>query len=295
MKNKHFTIDQISDQSGRVAIVTGSSSGLGLETARVLAAKNAEVIIAVRNLTKGRDARQQILDECIKANVKVMHLDLADLASIEGFAGQYKADYARLDLLINNAGVMVPPLGHTKNGFELQLGTNHFGHFALTGHLIQLLKQTQGSRIVNVSSMAHKFGNIDFNDLGWEHRKYKPWRAYGDSKIANLYFTFALARRLADGNPVVAAAHPGWSATKLQRHTPLTSAMNHLFAQNAAMGALPSLYAALASDVQSADFFGPGGLMEMKGYPKMVRSNTQIADNDCVHFMKVNLSPILLF
>lgn len=273
MKTKKWNFNDITDQTGRVAVVTGSSSGIGLETARVLAAKNAEVIIAVRNRTKGQKAKGTILQKHPEARLKVMLLDLADLASVEDFAGQFKSQYHRLDLLINNAGVMVPPHEHTVYGFELQLGTNHLGHFALTAHLFSILKKTRGSRVVNVSSMGHRVGNIDFDDLQWTRRKYKKWRAYGDSKIANLYFTYALARKLDNGQPVVVAAHPGWTATDLQRHTPTTSAMNYLFAQNTEMGALPTLYAALAHDVQKADFFGPAGFMEMKGYPKKVTSN----------------------
>jgi NAD(P)-dependent dehydrogenase (short-subunit alcohol dehydrogenase family) len=272
-KNK-WNIDNIADQKGKIAIVTGSSSGLGLETARVLAMKNATVIAAVRNLKKGQAAVQTIKTDAPDANVRLMELDLADLSSVRRFAKAFKREYTRLDLLINNAGVMVPPYSQTVDGFELQMGTNHLGHFALTGLLIDLIEQSPGSRVVNVSSMAHKMGRPDVDDLDWQKRKYKKWQAYGDSKMANLYFTYALHKKLGNGNAnvIVAAAHPGWTATDLQRNTPLASALNCFFAQKPDMGALPTLYAATAPDVKGADFFGPDGFMEMKGHPKKVQS-----------------------
>ena len=274
MQMKKWNIDNIADQKGRIAIVTGSSSGLGLETARVLAIKNAIVIVAVRNLKKGQAAIDMIMRAIPHADVHVMELDLADLASVRRFADRFIDEYSQLDLLINNAGVMVPPYSQTADGFELQMGTNHLGHFALTGLLIDLLQKTPGSRVVNVSSMAHKMGRLDLNDLDWRKRKYKKWQAYGDSKIANLYFTYALDKKLenAASEVTVAAAHPGWTATELQRNTSLASALNHIFAQNPAMGALPTLYAATAPDVKGADFFGPSGFMEIKGYPQKVTS-----------------------
>ena len=274
MKQKKWDINDIADQKGRVAIVTGSSSGIGFETARVLALKNATVIVAVRNLSKGQAAADKIIGEYQHANVTVMQLDLADLASVRTFATEFKQQYSRLDLLINNAGVMVPPHSQTRDGFELQLGTNHFGHFALTGLLIDLIKQTPNSRVVNVSSAAHAWGKLDFEDLQWEKRKYKKWQAYGDSKIANLYFTYELQRRLGNGNAhvTVAAAHPGWTATDLQRNTLLASGLNYFFAQQIDMGALPTLYAATSPDVEGAGYYGPSGFREMKGYPKRVES-----------------------
>ena len=274
MKQQKWDINNITDQKGRVAIVTGSSSGLGFETARVLAFKNTTVIVAVRNLSKGRTAAGKIISEFQNADVKVMELDLADLSSIRKFAGKFKKDYSRLDLLINNAGVMVPPHTLTRDGFELQLGTNHLGHFALTGLLIDLIKKTHTSRVVNLSSAAHTWGKLDFDDLHWEKRKYKKWQAYGDSKIANLYFTYVLQKRLDNefSSVIVAAAHPGWTATELQRNTLLVSILNFIFAQKIEMGALPTLYAATAADVKGAEFYGPCGFREMRGYPKKVTS-----------------------
>lgn len=275
MKKNSWNSENIGNQTGRVAIVTGSSSGIGLETARVLASKGAEVIMAVRNMQKGEEALAEIKVIEREVDITLMVLDLASLSSVERFASAFKINYDRLDLLINNAGVMAPPYSKTLDGFELQFGTNHLGHFALTGHLMELLMATTGSRVVNVSSAAHNFGNIDFSDLGWQRRKYKKWRAYGDSKIANLYFTYELRRRYgANENHVTfAAAHPGWTATDLQRHTGLVSFLNHFFSQNIPMGALPTLYAATANDVESGDYYGPSGFQEMKGYPKKVKSN----------------------
>lgn len=226
-------------------------------------------------MEKGNAAAKKIKDGYKDAKVKVMEVDLARLESVRFFADNFAKNYSQLDLLINNAGVMVPPYSKTADGFELQLGTNHLGHFALTGLLIDLLIKTQGSRVVNVSSNAHKIGKLDFGDLNWEKRKYKKWKSYGDSKISNLYFTYQLQQRLDDVKADVFAAtsHPGWTATELQRHTGLMSALNNFFAQGIDMGALPTLYAAVGPDVKSGDYFGPSGFLEMKGYPKKAESN----------------------
>jgi len=202
-----------------VAIVTGSSSGIGYETARVLAEKKASVIVAVRNLKKGNAAADKIISQHPNADVKVIELDLANMESIRNFAAEFKNNYSRLDLLINNAGVMMPPYSKTADGFELQFGTNHLGHFALTGLLLDLIKTTPDSRIVNVSSSAHNYGDLDLEDLNWEKRPYKKMKSYGDSKIANLYFTYELQKRVDrdGGNPLVAASHPGCSAYSVCR------------------------------------------------------------------------------
>src|SRR5262249_52655994 len=256
MTNEKWTTEKIADQTGSVIIVTGSSSGIGCEAARILANKNAEVIIAVRNLEKGNAAAAKIRPQNEKATVRVMRLDLADLSSIRTFADEFKANYSRLDRLINNAGVMIPPYSKTDDGFELQFGTNHLGHFALTAQLIDTLNKTEGSRIVNVSSGAHRYGNIDFGDLTWEKRPYKAWRAYGDSKIANLYFTLELSRRLRDAGSrvIVTAAHPGWTATDLQRHTGFVNFLNGFLAQDISMGTLPTLRAAYDADASGGDY-----------------------------------------
>jgi NAD(P)-dependent dehydrogenase (short-subunit alcohol dehydrogenase family) len=275
MPKKKWDSRDIPDQKERIAIVTGASSGIGYETARVLAEKNAKVIIAVRSLQKGNAAAEQILSQHPNADIRVMELDLASLKSVRKFAGEFKKSYSRLDLLINNAGVMIPPYGKTVDGFELQFGTNHLGHFALTGLLLELINVTPGSRIVNVASSAHKYGKLDFNDLNWQKRRYKKMRAYGDSKIANLYFTYELQKRLEKNGEktIVIASHPGWTATELQRYSRLISFLNNYFAQNIKMGALPTLYAAVGEDVKGSDYYGPSRLREMRGYSKKVESN----------------------
>ncbi len=271
----NWNTDNIPDQNGKIAIVTGSSSGIGYETARVLANKNAKVIIAVRNLEKGEKAKSKIINQNSNAEIEVMNLDLADLNSVKSFSDSFKQKYSQLDLLINNAGVMIPPYSKTKDGFELQMGTNHFGHFALTLQLIDLIKNTPNSRIVNVASNAHKYGKINFNDLNWEKRKYKPMRSYGDSKIANLYFTSELAKKLNnnENNIIVTAAHPGWTATDLQRYSKLFEFMNGLFAMKSEQGALPTLRAAIDNNVKNGDYYGPDGWQGWRGYPVKVDPN----------------------
>lgn len=275
MKNEKWKAEDIPNQKGRVAIVTGSSSGIGFEAARVLAEKGASVIIAVRNLDKGNKAAEKILGQNKAAHISVMELDLANLESIKKFAETFRNNYSRLDLLINNAGVMIPPFSKTADGFELQFGTNHLGHFALTGRLLDLLVNTEGARIVNVSSGAHKVGNLDFDDLTWEKRNYSGWRAYGDSKIANIYFTYELDRQLKENNLdlLTTAAHPGWTATELQRHAGLIEVLNGFFAQDIMMGALPTLRAAIENGLKGAEYFGPRGFMELRGYPVEVGTN----------------------
>jgi len=270
-----WNIDQIPEQSGRVVIVTGSSSGIGYEAARVLANKNAKVIIAVRNKEKGGKALQQIKEQNTNADVTVKILDLANLDSVQKFTVEFKRNYDHLDLLINNAGVMMPPYSKTANGFELQFGTNHLGHFALTLQLLDLIDKTENSRIVNVSSNAHKYGKINFDDLNWEKRKYKAMTSYGDSKIANLYFTYELQKKLQEkGSKIlVTAAHPGWTATDLQRHSGLFEFLNGFFAMNIEQGTLPTLRAAIDDSANSGDYFGPDGWQEWRGYPVKVESN----------------------
>ncbi|MBE9258451.1 SDR family NAD(P)-dependent oxidoreductase [Dolichospermum sp. LEGE 00246] len=276
MKNEKWNTENILSQKGRIVIVTGSSSGIGYETARVLANKQASVIIAVRNLEKGNKALAKIIQQNKDADVRVMELDLANLASVKNFAENFQKNYSRLDLLINNAGVMIPPYSKTTDGFELQFGTNHLGHFALTGQLLKLLISTKASRIVNVSSGAHNFGKLDFDDLNWEKRNYAQWTAYGDSKLANLYFTYELDRKLKEQgiNTLVTASHPGWTATELQRTAgDVMKYLNGIFAQDITMGALPTLRAAIEEGLKGAEYFGPNGFMEISGYPVKVESN----------------------
>ena len=271
MKTRWTSAD-IPDQSGRVAIVTGSNSGIGFEAARELARKGARVVLACRSVDRGQEARERILAETPGADVEVMQLDLADLDQVREFSRAFLERFDRLDLLINNAGVMVPPEGRTKQGSELQFGINHIGHFALTGRLLGLLLSTPGARVVTVSSQAHRQGKMEFDDLDFERRGYRPQAAYGQSKLANLLFTFELDRRLtaARADVMAVAAHPGWTVTNLQRHSRLIQALNPLFGMDQAQGALPTLRAATAPDVKGSDYFGPSGFLEMRGYPRRV-------------------------
>ena len=219
MKKENWNESNIPDQSGKIFIVTGPTSGLGEETARVLSRKNATIIMAARNINKAESVANEILEENKNAKIDIEELDLSSLESVKNFSQLIIKKYKSLDCLINNAGIMACPYSKTKDGFEVQMGTNHLGHFALTGQLISLLKKTPNSRVVNVSSIAHTSGNIDFDDLNWEKRKYRTWSAYSDTKLANLYFTYELSRKLEDdkGNPIILASHPGWTATDLQR------------------------------------------------------------------------------
>jgi len=275
MSKVNWDATNIPDQKGKVIVVTGATSGIGKQAAKVLALKNGKVILAVRNTDKGDKTAEEFRSEYNKADVEVRKLDLSKLNSVRAFAKGFSKDYKQLDVLINNAGVMMPPFSKTEDGFELQFGTNHLGHFALTGLLLPLLKKTKDSRIVVVSSSAHAFGNINFDDLTWENRRYITHRAYGDSKIANLYFTYELARRLKDegGNPRVTAAHPGWTATDLQRHAGVLMFLNKILAQSIEMGTLPTLRAAYDEQANPGDFFGPKGLTHMRGYPQVQKSN----------------------
>jgi NAD(P)-dependent dehydrogenase (short-subunit alcohol dehydrogenase family) len=281
-----WTPADIPDQTGRTIIVTGANSGIGLEAARALAAAGAHVVLACRDPSKAADAAAEVGRAAPGAGVEVRLLDLASLASIRDFAKGFADGHERLDVLINNAGVMAIPRRTTADGFEMQLGTNHLGHFALTGLLFERLLATEGSRVVNVSSTAHRAGRIDFDDLQSE-RRYSRWGAYGQSKLANLLFTFELSRRL-DGAQWTAACHPGWASTNLQLAGArmegsrwlemLATGMNRLFGQDAAMGALPTLYAATAPDVEGGDYIGPDGFAETWGYPKKVGSSARSRD-----------------
>jgi len=277
---KKWTLDSMPDQTGRVVIVTGANTGIGFETAVALAAKNATVVMACRNREKAEDAIAKISELSPGADLEFIELDLASLASVERFADTFRAGHNRLDLLINNAGVMIPPFGTTADGFELQFGCNHLGHFALTGRLLDLIEATPGGRVVNVSSMAHRRGKMDFDNLNAE-MGYSAMPAYGQSKLANLLFTFELQRRLeAKGSTVlVTAAHPGWTGTDLQRHSGFIRFLNLFFAQTPPMGALPTLRAATDSETEGGDYFGPKGIYEMRGYPVKV-GTTSAAKNE---------------
>lgn len=277
-----WTEDDIPDQSGRVALVTGANSGLGFETARALAQHGAHVVMACRNAAKAADAERRINALEPSGSVEVLLTDMADLDSIAGSVAQFAAAHDRLDLLVNNAGIMATPKGQTAQGFEQQLGVNHLGHFALTAPLLPLLFAAgEGSRIVSVSSNAHKFGTMNFGDL-MSDKRYSPWGAYGQSKLANLLFTAELQRRLvAGGHPTIAvAAHPGGSRTELGKESAggivstmfrvMRPVMNATMSQSAAMGALPQLHAGVAAGVVGDDYYGPDGIGEMRGHPRKV-------------------------
>jgi len=284
-----WTEVDIPDQTGRVALVTGANSGLGFETARALAQHGAHVVLACRNADRAADAEARINTLEPSGSVEVLLTDMADLDSIAGAAAQFRAAHDRLDLLINNAGVMATPQGTTAQGFELQLGVNHLGHFALTALLLPALAAA-GSRVVNVSSNAHKFGKMNFDDLMGE-RKYSPWGAYGQSKLANILFTRELQRRFvaAGAETIATVAHPGASTTELGKDSPggfLSTLMSvsrplteKLLSQSAAMGALPQLRAAVGASVEGGDYYGPDGMGEMKGHPRKV-GMTDRAKND---------------
>ena len=273
-----WTVANAPDQAGRVAVVTGANTGLGYETAAALASRGARVVLAVRNLDKGKAAADLILRRTPGADVSLQELDLTSLASIEDAAEQLRADLAKIDLLINNAGVMMTPKGTTKDGFELQFGTNHLGHFAFTGRLLDRVLAAPGSRVVTVSSIGHRFGRIRFDDLQSE-RRYSRLGAYGQSKLANLLFTYELQRRLAGTQTTAAAAHPGGSSSELSRYVP--SALQMAFKtleQSTEMGALPTLRAAIDPAVTGGEYVGPGGPFELRGYPEAVSSSRRSHD-----------------
>ena len=277
--NNHWTADNLPDLSGRNIIVTGGNSGIGYEAALQFARRRAHVVLACRNLDKARDAANQIAAAAPGATVDVMHLDLSSLASVRAFADQFRARNIPLHVLVNNAGVMAIPYRLTADGFEMQFGTNHLGHFALTGLLLDALLAANGARVVNVASGAHRMGRIRFDDLNWKNG-YRKWFAYGQSKLANLLFTFELQRKAdaAGAKLLSVACHPGYAATNLQAAGPKMSGAafvetlmgysNRIFAQSAAMGALPTLYAATAPEARGGDYIGPDGFTEMTGYPK---------------------------
>ncbi|MBS9532771.1 SDR family NAD(P)-dependent oxidoreductase [Mycobacterium sp. M1] len=280
-----WTAGDVPDQSGRVAVVTGSNTGIGYHTAAVLAKHGARVVLAVRDLDKGQAAVKKITRAAPDAQVTVQELDLSSLESVRAAAKALGAAYPRIDLLINNAGVMYTPKQTTVDGFELQFGTNHLGPFALTGLLLPRMMRVKGSRVVTVASAAHRImAQIHFEDLQWENG-YNRIAAYGQSKLANLMFTYELQRRLAakHKSTIAVAAHPGVANTELTRYLPAflrpaDRLLMPLVVQSAAMGALPTLRAATDTAVQGGQYYGPDGIGEQRGHPKLVDSSKQSQD-----------------
>jgi NAD(P)-dependent dehydrogenase (short-subunit alcohol dehydrogenase family) len=287
-----WTADDIPDQTGRTILITGANSGLGLRSAEALAAKGAHVLLACRNAEKAATALESVKARATGPAPEVVALDLASLASIQAAAEAVDAKVERLDVLMNNAGVMaLPKRQETADGFEMQFGTNHLGHHALTARLLPALLRATAPRVVTVSSMGHRMGKISLEDPNWERRRYWPWPAYGQTKLANLLFTSELAYRAAEHGTdlVAAAAHPGYAATNLTSSGPGTAngfmargsaIVDRLFGQSDAMGALPQLYAATMPDVMTNDYWGPDGFLEQRGHPQRVGRNKRAQDSD---------------
>jgi NAD(P)-dependent dehydrogenase (short-subunit alcohol dehydrogenase family) len=274
-----WTLAQMPRLDDKVAVVTGANRGLGLEITAGLAAAGATVVMACRDARKAQDAAAEVRRRAPRAKLEPMPLDLADLSSVRRFAQDFAARFPRLDILCNNGSAILVPLQKTRDGFEMHIGTNHLGHFALTGLLLPKLQETAGARVVNTSSLAHRMTKgLDLGDLHFERRTYKEMEAYGQSKLAVLMHSFELNRRLQNaGSPLVAAAaHPGWSNTNPERGNPLLRRINAVLAQTAAMGALPSLYACAAA--AGGDFLGPGGFKELRGHPALAGSSDQARD-----------------
>lgn len=280
MKAEYWTTANIPDLSGKIIIVTGGNSGLGYESVKAFGEKGAEVILASRSVEKGESAKKEMGN--VKGKIVVMQLDLMDFKSIKTFAENFKKSYTRLDVLLNNAGIMTTPYFLTKDRLEAQNGTNHFGHFALTGQLFDMIKSTPNSRVVTVSSMAHKQGKMDFENLLFENGKgYSPIKSYGRSKLSNLLFTYELQRKIeaAGINSMAVAAHPGVSNTNLFQYLEdkmiykILKPLMSPFMQEQDMGALPQIRASVDSNVKGAEYYGPGGFREMKGFPVLVQSN----------------------
>lgn len=279
-----WDVSYMPPQAGRIAIVTGANSGIGYYTTKGLAGKGAHVVMACRSREKAEQAATQIKKDVPKAELTLMDLDLSDLISIRDFSESFKKSFGKLDILINNAGIMAIPYNKTIDGFEMQFGVNHLGHFALTARLFEILSLTAGSRIVVVSSSAEKMGKIDLSNLN-KNKRYRSWQAYFDSKQATMLFMLHLAQKLEKekSDLIAVAAHPGYSASNILEKGPAMKGRNWLVkaghlansiaAQSAEMGALPTLYAATAEQIENGAYYGPGGFLNMRGYP--VRTSPQ--------------------
>ena len=280
MKNKEWKISEVESQSGKIAIVTGSNTGLGFETAKALAKKGIEVWMACRDEEKAKDAIDAIKKETASANLTFLQLDLGDLSSVRAAATTFLRKQQKLDILVNNAGVMMPPYQKTKDGFELQFGVNYLGHFLLTALLFDAITSAKEARIIQLTSLAHNWGDIYFDDPNFEKTPYDKRKSYGQSKLACLIFAYELQRRCdAKGFPIKSmAAHPGISGTELYRYLPgwmkfIGPVFNAIAAQSPRAGALPALRAALDPGLQGGEFIGPNGWGEMKGQPVQVDSS----------------------
>jgi NAD(P)-dependent dehydrogenase (short-subunit alcohol dehydrogenase family) len=281
MFKKKWQLERAPKQNGKIVVITGANSGLGLASAKVFSEKGAEVVLACRSAENAEDAKKEILSELPKAKLNFIELDLQSLDSIKAFSEAFKASYKKLDILMNNAGVMNTPFGQTQDGFELQMGTNHLGHFALTGRLLPLLKKTADCRVITVSSTGHKAGKINTNKLLMSESKYSAFRAYANSKLANLLFAYELERRFKKNkiNCESLAAHPGASQTNLGRHIEdaavfqLLNPVLEKIVQGPEQGALPQLRAAIDTRARGGEYYGPDGLMEMSGSAVRVKSS----------------------
>lgn len=277
-----WKVEDMTSQKGKIAIVTGSNTGIGYQMALALAEKGAMVVLACRNLEKGEKARSDIIESSPGALITVEELDLANLESIEAFGQRLVKSHGHVDILINNAGVMIPPQSTTADGFELQIGTNHFGHFALTSHLMPLLSAAKHPRIITLSSIAHWSGRIDLNDINGKTKKYDKWAMYSQSKLANLLFALELDRRLkAAGSHIESfGSHPGYSNTDLQRHSLAWRCLNPLFGMKPIKGAAPTLYAATIPDAINHRYWGPIGILEARGWTGKAKITARAADEE---------------
>ncbi|MFP4662720.1 MAG: oxidoreductase [Halanaerobiales bacterium] len=281
MKDDKWSVEQIESLDDKVLVVTGGNSGIGYEAVRIFALKGARVIMACRSMDRANKARLKIQEENPLANIDIIKLDLSDLESIHDFADKFKKKFNRLDVLLNNAGIMLVPYGKTEDGFEKQMGVNHLGHFALTALLFDRLKATNNSRVINISSTAHKRAEMDFDNFMFENGAYSPWKSYARSKLANLLFTYELQRRIEDNNLNMKslAAHPGMSNTNLNRKFEnnffykLFGWFFEMIGQSPRAGSLPTIRAATDTQAEGGEYYGPSGLFEIKGRPVVVESS----------------------
>jgi len=281
MVKKKWGVNDVTSQDGKRFIVTGSNTGTGFHIAKNLAIKGGEVILACRNESKAHQAMERIRKVRQDSKISFEKLDLASLKSVNEFCNSIQNKYEHIDVLVNKAGVMVPPKSETEDGFELQFGVNHLGHFALTGKLLPILENSQNPRIVCMSSIAHNMGKIDFEDINCKKSKYKKWARYSQSKLANLIFAIELDSRLKEGGfkSRAIASHPGYSATDLQRHTG-SKFMNYIIAMSAEQGSLPALFASTEDEALTYPYWGPAGGQEIRGWTGKAKINRKAKDKN---------------